>query len=366
MKDEGHRMKGVAAPTVTAVVVNFNGGDRVLACIEALRSQTLPLDGLVVVDNGSTDESVAKIRKRFPEVEIVAIGENVGISRARNRGLQRAGTDLVFSLDADMYVRRECIERLRETYIARGRPAAVVPRIVFHPGGSTIQCDGAEIHFMGTLGLRHGGRRAADFQADVEEVNGFTGACLLLDREKVTAAGGFDDTYFFYFEDLELGLRMRVLGHTILCDSRAVVDHDRGVGTAGLSFRGEGAYPRRRAHLTMRHHLLTVLIHYEIRTILLLLPAFALYEAVSFAVCLGRGWTGAWFRARTWQWRHRDEVREKRRRVQAARVRRDRDLLSGGPLPIADGFARSRAASAGLRSLSAVLNGYWGIAKRLL
>ncbi|MFH1278211.1 MAG: glycosyltransferase family 2 protein [Candidatus Eisenbacteria bacterium] len=358
-------MKSGAAPSVSAMVVNFNGGDRILSCIEALRSQSLPIEEIVVVDNGSTDGSVRAIRQRFPDAEVEEIGGNAGISRARNRGLRRAGTDLVFSLDADMYVDRECLERLLETYLARGRPAVVVPRIVFYPERTTVQCDGAEIHFAGTLALRHEGRAADELSADAMEVGGCIGAALLLDRKKVLAAGGFDETYFFYFEDLEFSYRMRALGHMLICDSNAVVDHDRGAGTAGLSFRGEGTYPARRAYLTMRHHWLTVFIHYEARTMLFLLPVFALYETAGLVVSIMRGWIGAWIRARLWLLAHRGDIRVKRRSVQRMRVRRDLEILSGGPLPITRGFVRSGTARFALRSLSALLNGYWKIARRL-
>jgi GT2 family glycosyltransferase len=192
------------------------------------------------------------------------------------------------------------------------------------------------------------------------------GACNLVDRKRVLEAGGFDEIYFFYFEDLEIALRLRAAGHRIVCEPAALVFHDRGAGTPGLSFRGTGSYPERRIALSMRHRLLTILIHYQLRTLLLLLPALIVYELASLVLAVSRGWGGAWCRAWLWQFRNAGLIRERRRRARRARVRSDRELLCGGALPLAPGLTRARLAGSAIAILSRVLDVYWRLVRRLL
>src|SRR5690242_5075965 len=81
---------------------------------------------------------------------------------------------------------------------------AVWPRILLHPDDTVVQCDGADIHFVETLILRHAYREFEQIPAERSQVNAFITACLLIDREILSSLGGLDEDYFFYFEDLEL------------------------------------------------------------------------------------------------------------------------------------------------------------------
>jgi GT2 family glycosyltransferase len=343
---------------IGAVVVNYDGGDRVLRCLHALKGQSLALARIVVVDNGSSDGSAEEIARRFPDVELVRLGANRGLPAARNVGLARLATPLALLADADVYLDPDGAERL-ERARERSGAAVVCPRIVLHPEDDVIQADGATVHFVGTLGLRHGGARLAGASAASELVGASPGGCMLVERATVLEAGGFDESFFFYFEDLEFSLRMRARGHAIACEPAAVARHDRRSGTEGLAFRGRGAYPARRAYLTMRNRLLTVLVHYRARTLAVLAPALLAYEVASLALAVARGAGREWARAWLWQARHAGAIRERRRRAQRLRVRPDRELLAGGPLPLAPGLLRSRVERAAVGALSRALDAYW-------
>jgi GT2 family glycosyltransferase len=268
----------------------------------------------------------------------------------------------VLLIDNDLYVSDDCIARLLSAQLETGA-AVICPRVILHPENRVIQADGAEAHFVGTLALRHGFAPVDQTPPTRAVVGGAIGACMLIDRDKVLAAGGFDETYFFYFEDLEFMLRMRSLGHEFVCDAHATVSHDRGEGTPGLSFRGHERYPARRASLTMRHRLLTMFIHYRLRTLLILSPALAVYELATLLLAIPRGWGGAWIGAWWWQLANHRLIRQKRRAVQPRRIRSDRELLSGGPLPLAPGLLRSALTRVPVRFLSGTLNAYWRIAR---
>jgi len=357
-----------AAPstTVSGVIVTYNGGSKVVRCIEALRAQSVPFAEIIVVDNASTDGSPAVIRSQYPDVRLVELPENRGPSASRNESLGIATGDLVLWIDNDIYADRDCLEKL---LAARQLDPAelVVPRIVLIPEETTVQADGGEAHFIGTLTLRNGFTpidRTRDFGRS--RIGASPSGCMLMDRRVATSVGGFDDSYFFYFEDFEFSLRTRILGHRILCEPAAVVRHDRGTGNPGLAFRGSGKYPPERAFLLMRNRLRILLTHYAMRTLLLLAPALFLYEFATFTLAVTRGWTRAWLRAWGWLFENRPAICERRRWIQSRRQVPDRDILTGGPLSLAPGVVQSMVLGGAVRGFEAILNGYWWLVRRLV
>jgi GT2 family glycosyltransferase len=346
---------------VTAVVVSFNGGERTLGVLQALRTQTTPLAAVIVVDNGSSDGTQGRIKAGYPETTLLEMESNLGLPAARNAGLRHATTELVLLLDHDVYVDPDCIARLLELYRA-DRPAVICPRVRLVPERHVVQADGAEAHFMGTMTLRvPNGASSGELP---HQVPACIGACMLVQRELVLEAGGFDELFFFYLEDHEFCLRIRSLGHKILCEPRAVVYHERGEGTPGLSFRGSGNYPGRRLYFTLRHRLITIAVHYQARTLLVLAPALGFYELATATVAVLSGHGGQWFQAWRWAFANVSTLRERRRTAQLNRRLRDRDLLSGGPLPFAPGLLKSAPAKLAGAAVSGVLEGYWGVTRR--
>lgn len=354
-----------AAPSVSAVVINYNGGERTLRCLHALSRQTCPPERIVVVDNGSEDGSPERIRALLPQVEIIEVGENRGLPAARNIGLEAVGSDFVLLADSDVYLEPDTLAVLLGARAETGA-TVICPRIRLLPEQDVVQCDGATPHFIGTMTLRHGYRPVNELPVARTPVPGCIGACYLLDRRRVLDAGGFDEAYFIYFEDLEFMLRLTAYGHDFVCEPAALVFHERAAGTVGLSFRGTGAYPPRRAYLHMRNRWLTILMHYRLRTLLLLLPVLAPYELVVVVFAVSRGWIVQWLQGWSWLIRNLPIILRRRRVTQRTRVRNDRDLLVGGPLPLTPGLIRAPALAAGVSALSAVLNAYWRVVRHVV
>jgi GT2 family glycosyltransferase len=344
--------------TVSGVVVNHNGGEQILRCLRALRTQKPRLSELIAVDNGSTDQSVAAIVAEFPDITVIELGRNLGPAAARNAGLARAASALVLFVDDDVYLAPDCLRVLLDRQI-KEQAAAVAPRLVLLPESELIQADGGDVHFVGTMILRNGRTLLAGAEAVARSIGAFSSSCVLVDRERVLEAGAFDEAYFIYLEDMELGLRLRAFGHGLMCEPAAVAYHERGGGTPGLSFRDSGAYPKRRAYFTMRNRLRTVLLHYRLSSIALLAPVLLVYEVAALIFATRRGWLGPWFRAWGWQLAHLRETLRRRRWIQDRRRVEDGRLLMGGPIPLAPGVLRSPFEVRAASTFARILDRYW-------
>jgi GT2 family glycosyltransferase len=360
---QSNGVDAAASATATAVVVNYNGGEKVVRVIAALTAHAPEIDHIVIADNGSTDASLPTIRERFPAVEILELGANLGLPNARNAGLRLATGRYVLLLDADIYVTQGCVRNLMDAAL-RYRAAVVCPRIVLVPDGSIVQCDGAEPHFVGTLALLNPDVPRDRPPVPAGPVGGLIGAAMLVDRQKVLDAGGFNELYFFYFEDLEFSLRMRLLGHEVVRAPAAIVEHDRGAGHAGLSFRGKGSYPPKRAYLGMRNRLLTMALCYRGRTIALLLPVLLAYEVATVAFAASRGFLREWWAGWRWIVANRAAIGRERRALQSRRARSDRELLGAEPLPLAAGLVEGRALERAIGLFDRSLAAYWRVVAR--
>jgi len=352
-------------PPVTAIIVNFNGGPRTLRCIDALTHQAHPVRDIVVVDNASTDGSVEEIGAKFPEIGILRQAENLGLSKARNIGLHFAKTPLVLSVDSDVYLRPDALGSMLAARAASGA-AVVCPRIILYPDRTIIQCEGADPHYTGTFSLRNAYSTDLTDARGPVPVGGATGSCLLLDRSAALEAGGFNELYFFYHEDLEFSLRMRALGHDIVCAPAAIVDHDQGEGTPGLSFRGRGEYPAHRAYLSMRNRLITIGIHYRLRSIMILLPPLLLYEVGTFGMAIVRGWFPQYWRAWSDLIAERHVVMAHRRVMRTKRTRSDRELFTADDLAFGPGVMRRGPERMIATLIVWLMRAYWRLARPFL
>jgi GT2 family glycosyltransferase len=191
---------------------------------------------------------------------------------------------------------------------------------------------------------------------------GAIGLCMLVDRAAYEAAYGAFEELFFFFEDVEFALGLRLLGKEILFAPQAVVRH-RG-GTAGLSMRGAGArYPARRTFFHSRNRSLLLLTTARWRTLLLTLPSQALYELVQFAFSLSQGHGLAWIRGKLARLPLLPAVLRRRRLRQRTRVVADRDLFVSAPLTLHPGIASRGPAAVLRRALDRCFDWNWRLVR---
>lgn len=347
---------------VSVVVVNYQGAAYLDECLAAVRALRGVVGEVIVVDNASTDASVAIVRERFPEVRVLAMPANDGPCPARNAGMRAAKHRWVLALDNDAVVAPDAIERLAAAAASDPRIAIAQPRSVFASEPTRVHYDGGSFHYAGLIALRN-------FYSPVERAEGrgvvdvdcAVAVALLVDRDRLLELGGYDETMFILFEDLDLSYRLRACGSRIVSVEDCVVLHKG--GTPGISFRDGPRYPGSRVFFHARNRWTYVAKCYRARTIVVALPGFAVYELAWFAFALAQGHVGEWWRGKRAFLALRDVRRADRARFRSARRVADRDLLVGGPLTITPALKSSGARGAFDALLSGALRAWWTIAR---
>lgn len=258
-------------PNVTVLILNFNGRDDLVTCLESLAELTYPQERteILVVDNGSTDGSADYVASHFPDVRLIRLPENVGFAKGNNVGVEAATGEYIALLNNDMRVDPEWLSALVDVIETDPDVAAV--------GSKILTWDGDDIDFVGgTVNFYGMGFQPQDKEAladgTIREVLFACGGAMLIKRDVFIDVGGFDEDYFAYFEDVDLGWRLWVLGHRVLLAPRSVTYH-RG-HTTGKKFATE-----RRALLYERNALYTILKNYEEETLNRVLPVALLLTA---------------------------------------------------------------------------------------
>lgn len=221
------------AERVVAVVLNFNGADDTLACLESL-AQMQPGPGTAhIVDNASDDDAVTRIRAAFPGVQVSVNESNLGFGGGLNPVLEdliQDGPEWIWLLNNDTRVAPDALARILEHASAHPDAGAVGTRILdMHPPHATQTWGGGRIAWW------RGSSRHCTTETGDEKLDYITGASVLLRVAALRDAGLFDPRFFLYWEDVDLCLRMRRRGWKLTVAAEAAVYHRLSGTTVGAS-----------------------------------------------------------------------------------------------------------------------------------
>ena len=138
---------------VSAVICNYNGERYLEACLRAVLAERP--DEVLVVDDASTDASVALVRERFPEVTVLALRQNRGPCAARNAGMRAARHPFVLAVDNDAVLEPGVLAKLRAALEAEPRACLAQARSVHHDDPTRVHYDGGGFHYLGLIALRN-------------------------------------------------------------------------------------------------------------------------------------------------------------------------------------------------------------------
>ncbi len=221
---------GFSGGDVLVVIVNYNSGEHLLRCLEALQTQSVPPGRVVVVDNASTDDSLAHVAERFPAVVVERMERNVGFATANNIAIRgHDGWAWVALLNPDACPDPDWLKALLAAASHNAGYSVFGSRMVDASDNNVFDGTGDVYHVSGLAWRAHHGRPAGQYVDGDGEIFSPCAAAALYRAQALRDIGGFDEDFFCYFEDVDLGFRLRLAGYRCLYVSRAVVSH---VGSA--------------------------------------------------------------------------------------------------------------------------------------
>jgi GT2 family glycosyltransferase len=212
--------------TVAVLIVNWNSRHLLRECLESLTAQTRPPDRVIIVDNNSTDDSLELTGDLLKGVEVIRLLENAGFARANNIAARAAGdVDAFALLNPDAFPSPGWLAALVRAAESQPDVGSFASRMLLDGQPDFLDGAGDSYHSSGRA-WRNGHRmRAREWPAGDHEVFAPCAAAALYRRTAFEAAGGFDEQYFCYFEDVDLGFRLRLRGFRCMCVHDAVVRH---------------------------------------------------------------------------------------------------------------------------------------------
>ena len=214
----------------TVFIPNYNGERRIERALEGLRGQSREV-AVVVVDNGSADGSVELVRERFPEVELVELGANLGFGPALNRGVAAySEADPVILLNDDAAPEPSFVAALLE----RADAAESVAGVMVQEADSDLIDSAGVVADRTLMGFDHLHGEPVAVAAGAPDPLGPTGGAALYRRAAFEAVGGFDERIFLYYEDLDLALRLAARGGRcrLAGEARALHAYSASLGAA--------------------------------------------------------------------------------------------------------------------------------------
>lgn len=214
-------------PTISVIIVNLNGQALLADCIDALAAQDYPQNRveIILVDNGSTDNSVPFVRETYPTVQVIEVGHNLGFAGGNNLGARIATGNYLALINNDARADPHWLRAMVEMLEGQPEVACAASKI--------LNQDGKKIDFVGSVMNLYGRAFQTDEGIPValgvydepRELLAPCGGAMMIRRDVFWQVGGFDEDYIAYYEDVDLGWRLWLYGYKVLFVPHAIVYH---------------------------------------------------------------------------------------------------------------------------------------------
>ena len=221
----------------TVIVVNHNGGDHLIRCLEGLRRQTHKPDRILIVDNASRENPIADGEPWLAGAELIRSDVNLGFAAANNRAAMLcADSEWLALLNPDAVPDTQWLEELMHAAGNHPEYASFACRQLDASQPGQLDGAGDSLTRAGRPYRRGFGEPAESAYRLADEVFSACGAAMLIRRKVFLSLGGFDADFFCYLEDVDLGYRLRLAGHRCRYIPTAVVFHE---GSALTGWRSD-------------------------------------------------------------------------------------------------------------------------------
>lgn len=332
------RLPTPARPRLVLAIATFDGRHLLELMLPSVAAQRWRDFRVVVVDDGSSDDTIAWLDASWPEAEVVALEQNVGVTAAFNHCIAAAGdVELIALFNNDIELDPDCLGELALAMLEHPRDGFAAAKLVDYRRRGILDGAGDLLDWAGT-GWRRGHGEPDDGRYDVPgPVFGACAGAAIYRRSALELVGPFDERFFAYCEDVDWNLRARLLGVTCRYVPTAVAYH---MGSATL---GAGMTDFARYQIT-RNALWVVIKGFPAGALVRHLPRFVYAHAATAVVALGAGQFGIFVRAWRDALRRLPDMLSDRRRIQGQRAITVRELEAAA---YPDGVRRPRRAITG-------------------
>ncbi|MBI4963853.1 MAG: glycosyltransferase family 2 protein [Desulfomonile tiedjei] len=248
--------------TLSVIIVNRNTADLLVRCLDhVFRSDLSGKPEVIVVDNGSTDGSVARAKAAFPEVTIIEAGRNLGFAAANNRAFEKASGDFLLLVNTDALLEKDCARKLLDLMNADPGVGMVGPQLLNEDG--TVQTSYEAVPTLATETLNRSllkrlfpsrfPSKSCRLEGP-EQVEALIGAVMMIRRKALEQVGAFDEDYFFFLEETDLAVRMRHAGWRVVHEPRARAIHLQGATAKAVHEAARIEFYRSRYLFFQKHY----------------------------------------------------------------------------------------------------------------
>ena len=259
------------APKVSIIIVNYNGKELLQKCLDSLLKVNYDNFEIILVDNNSTDGTVEFITKNYPSLIIIKLDSNKGFAEPNNVAAKISKGKYLLFLNNDTVVTPNFISEMVKV-METDKKIAVCQSLLLKPDGS-VDSSG---DFIDHLGVVYNSKTKID---EIKEISSARGACMLIRKKIFDKLGGFDEKFFFSFEDVDLGWRSWILGYKVVIVPNSIVYHSAGKTSSKL--KSEVAFHGLKNQLSMK------ITNFE--------PRFAFSSLLSFFFVYGSREIKIWF-----------------------------------------------------------------------
>ncbi|MDH3637208.1 MAG: glycosyltransferase, partial [Gammaproteobacteria bacterium] len=344
-------LRDYTAEDVTLAVMNYNGADRLPDLLRSISDLNHEPGEVMLVDDGSTDGGADAAEREHPNLKVVRMGRNTTIlNKVRNRAFQESSKPLVFIVDNDVVLTPACLDELLLVINTWPKCAACMTRATYADRPDLIYQDGQVLHYVGASPGTNREKRVSE--ADTEPRVSIGWGVQLIDKRAAEQVGFFNEEYLLgWGDDGEINHKLNLFGFRCYHVPRSVVLHKR--------FESSKRY-----YAAVRNRLRFIFEMYYWRTIVLALPALAVYEVSLFAFLALKGGIRDYFRGWAYFFTHLPDILRVRRQIQSTRQLKDSEVMGAGDIFVYSDYVDIRILAVGYKAMNVFLNLYWALIRR--
>lgn len=223
---------------LSIVIVNYNSGNYLLQTVESIHENIREIEyEIIVIDNNSNDDSIKKLLKCFPDTILIQKDFNSGFAIANNEAVKKSSGEYILILNNDTFIEKYSVEALLK--VMKENPSyGIVAPLLLYGDGTPQRSYGKDLTLFSEFILKyfadiiHRLRLKIKKNRFEKNVDWISGACLLIKKDLFESIGGFDENYFIYIEDADLGKKVREAGFKNHITSTSTIVHFKGKSTS--------------------------------------------------------------------------------------------------------------------------------------